>query len=59
MHNLHTVDIACGELVKGYDILGVVILDFEQIGNHAVGFLRQIAAHLHIDTLIAPYRLTF
>lgn len=28
MHNLYTVDIACGKLVKGYDVLGVVVSDF-------------------------------
>ena len=53
MHDLHAVDIACGKFVKGYDILGIVVFDFKQICNLSVGFLRQIAAHLHIDTLKA------
>lgn len=30
MYNLYTIDIACGKLVKGYDIFGVMILDFKQ-----------------------------
>ena len=41
MHNLYTVDIACGKLVKGHDILGVVILDFQQIRNLTVRFHRE------------------
>ena len=42
-------------IVKGHYIFGVVIFDFKQIGNLTVGFLRQITAHLHINTLVAPY----
>ena len=56
MYDLRTIYIACGKLVKRYDIFGVVILDFVQVGNLPVRFLWQIAAHLHIDALIAPCR---
>lgn len=56
MYDLHTVNIACGKLIKCYDILGVVVFDFKQAGNLSVGFLRQITAYLYIDTLVTSYR---
>ena len=31
MHNLYAVDIACGKLVKGHYIFGVVIFDFKSV----------------------------
>lgn len=33
MHDFNPIDIARGKLVKRYDILGVVVFDFKQIGN--------------------------
>lgn len=37
MHDFHAVDVACGKLIKGHDILGVVILDFKQIHDYRIG----------------------
>ena len=31
-----------------------MVFDLQQVGNLPVGFLRQIAAHLHINALIPP-----
>ena len=56
MHGFNTVDIARRKLIERYDIFRVVILGFKQIGRPAVGFFRQIAAHLHIDSFVTPYR---
>lgn len=54
MHNLHSVYIPCSQIVKRYYIFGVVVLNFKQIGNFPVGFLRQIAADLHIYSFVTP-----
>ena len=40
MHDFYAVDIACGKFIKCYDIFGVVVFDFKQIGNLPVGFFR-------------------
>ena len=52
MHDLDTVDVACGQFVQRYYIFRVMVFDLQQVGNLPVGFLRQIAAYLHIDALI-------
>lgn len=55
MYDFHSIDIACGQLVQCDHIFGVMIFNFQQIGNLTVSLLRQIAAHLHTDTLVAPH----
>ena len=56
MHNFHPVDISCGQLIQRYHIFRVVVFDFEEIGNLPIRFLRQPAAHLNVDTLVALHR---
>ncbi len=55
MHDLDTVDVACGQFVQRYDIFRVMVSDFQQVGNLTVRLLWQIAAHLHIDPLVPPH----
>jgi hypothetical protein len=55
MYNLYTIDITGGKFIKCYHILWIMILDFKQICNFAIGFLRQISAYLNVDALIPPY----
>ena len=55
MHDLDTVDVACGQFVHRHHILRVMVFDLQQVGNLPVGFLRQIAAYLHIDPLVPPH----
>lgn len=55
MHDLDTIDVARGQFVQRYYIFRVMVFNFQQIGDLSVGFLRQIAAHLHIDPLIPPH----
>ena len=56
MHNFHPVDISCGQLIQRYHIFRIVVFDFEEIGNLPIRLLRQPAAHLNVDTLVAPQR---
>gem|GEM_PF-2023521 len=55
MHDLDTVDIACGQFIQRYYIFRVMVFDLKQVGNLSVGFLRQIAAHLHIEPFVPPH----
>ena len=56
MHDLNTVDISGSQFVQRYYIFWIVVFDFKEIGNLPVGFLRQSAAHLNINTLITANR---
>lgn len=53
MHDLHTIDISCRQLIQRYHIFRIVVFDFEEIGNLPIRLLRQPAAHLNVDTLVA------
>ena len=44
MHDLDTVDVACGQFVHRHHIFRVMVFDFKQVCDFPVGFLRQIAA---------------
>ena len=55
MHDFDPIDIACGQFVQRYDIFRVMVFDLQQVGNLPVGFLRQIAAYLHIDPLVPSH----
>ena len=56
MHDLDTVDIACGQFVHRHHILRVMVFDFKQVGNLTIGIFRQIAAYLHIESFIPSHR---
>ncbi len=53
MHDLHAIDISCRQRIQRYHIFRIVVFDFEEIGNLPIRFLRQPAAHLNVDTLVA------
>lgn len=55
MHDFDPIDIACGQFVQRYYIFRIMVFNLQQVGDLPVGFLRQIAAHLHIDPLIPPH----
>ena len=55
MHDFDPIDIAWGQFVQRYDIFRVMVFDLQQVGNLPVGFLRQIAAYLHIDPLVPSH----
>lgn len=55
MHDPDTIDVACGQFVQRYYILRIMVFDFQQVGDFPVRFLRQIAAHLHINALVPPH----
>lgn len=56
MHDFNTVDISSSQFVRRYYIFGVVIFNFKEIGNLPIGFLRQSAAYLNINTLVTANR---
>lgn len=56
MNNLYAVDISRSQFVKSDDIFGIVIFYFKEIYKLPVRFFRKIAADLHINPLVAPYR---
>ena len=33
MHDLHAIDISCGQFIQRYHIFRIVVFDFEEIGN--------------------------
>ena len=50
MHNLHAIDVSCGQFVQRYHIFGVVVFDFKEIGDLPIRFLRQPAAYRGIGS---------
>ena len=55
MHYSDAVYVSGGELVECHNVFGVVVFYLQEIGYLAVGLLRQLAADLDIDTLVAPH----
>ena len=55
VNNPDSVDIAGGQFVQGHYVFGVVIPDFQEIGDLPVRFLRQVAAYLDVNAFVLPH----
>lgn len=55
MHYSDAVYVSGGELVERHDVFGVMIFYLQEICYLTVGLLRQLAADLDIDALVAPH----
>ena len=53
VYDFYTIDISCGQLVQRQNVFRVVILDFKEIGDFPIRFLRQPTTYLNVDTLVA------